>query len=64
MTRTTRAQRVSLFRLWERTAHIHNRVGYRQFRATVQPTFGMDGAVVVRWCDMWIAVETDGYTHS
>lgn len=26
MTRITRAQRVSLFRLWERTAHTHDRM--------------------------------------
>jgi len=24
----------------------------------------MDGAVVVPWCGMWLAIETDGYTHS
>ena len=37
---------------------------YRQFRATVQPTFGCDGAVAVQWCGMWVCIERDGYAHS
>jgi hypothetical protein len=37
---------------------------YRAFRRTVQPTFGMDGAVVVRWQGMWLAIEADGYCHT
>jgi hypothetical protein len=24
----------------------------------------MDGAVVVHWCGMWLAIEQDGYVHS
>ena len=37
---------------------------YLAFRRSIQPTFGMDGAIVVRWCGMWLAIERDGYTHS
>jgi purine nucleoside permease len=37
---------------------------FEQFLATVAPTFGLDGAVTVPWCGMWLLVETDGYTHS
>jgi hypothetical protein len=37
---------------------------YREFRATVQPTFGCDGAVVVKWCGMWVCIERDGYAHT
>jgi hypothetical protein len=25
---------------------------------------GMDGAVVVRWQGMWLAIEADGYCHT
>ena len=30
----------------------------------VSPMFGGDGAVIVNVGTMWLAVETDGYTHS
>lgn len=41
------------------------RVGsYLDFRRSVQPTFGCDGAVTVYWCGMWLCIERDGYTHS
>jgi hypothetical protein len=30
----------------------------------VSPMFGGDGAVVVDVGTMWLAIETDGYTHS
>ena len=30
----------------------------------VSPMFGGNGAVVVNVGTMWLAVETDGYTHS
>lgn len=61
MTKTTRAQRLAIFRKWQQAA---NGLTYRTFRATVQPTFGLDGAVVVHWCGMWLCIETDGYCHS
>jgi hypothetical protein len=32
--------------------------------AEVSPMFGGDGAVVVNVGTMWLAIETDGYTHS
>lgn len=37
---------------------------YMDLRRTVRPTFGLDGAVCVPWCGMWLLIETDGYTHS
>lgn len=76
MTRTTRAQRVALKAIYDRgpimvdeympytMKTLRVRQSYRGFRKTVQPTFGMDGAVTVLWCNMWLAVETDGYVHS
>lgn len=39
-------------------------LSFEEFLDTVQPTFGMDNAVVVRWCDMWLCIERDGYCHT
>lgn len=66
MTRTTRAQRLALRAIFNRAPqHTGGApMTYRQFRASVQPTFGMDGAVVVPWARMWLCIERDGYTHS
>jgi len=36
-------------------------LSYRQFRRTVQQ--GYD-CIMVPWCNMWLGIETDGYTHS
>ena len=67
MVKTTKEQRKAIHRVWTRDA-TRNRMPanatYRDFRRTVQPTFGMDGAVVVQWCGMWLAIEKDGYVHS
>lgn len=35
-----------------------------EFLASVQPTFGCDDAVTVKWCNMWLCIETDGYCHT
>ena len=37
---------------------------YLEFRRTAQVTFGMDNAIVVPWCGIWLAIEADGYIHS
>lgn len=75
----TRAQRVALKRVYDRTSLYRSRktgypVGkqrgygkpltYREWRRHVTPTIGMDRCVVVPWCGMFLAIETDGYTHS
>ena len=60
MVKTTKLQRVALKRLWLRDP---SRT-YRNLRVNVQGTFGCDGAVVIRWNNMWLCIETDGYTHS
>lgn len=54
-------QATSLFRKWKQDAQ---GMTWLEFAKTVQPTFGMDGAVTVQWCGMYLAVERDGYTHS
>lgn len=64
MVKTTRKQRIALLRKYAHGGLADKGISYRQFRKTVQPTFGMDGAVVVHWCGMWLAIETNGYVHS
>lgn len=32
--------------------------------ARLQPTFGLDDAVVLPWCGMHLCIETDGYCHT
>ena len=61
MITTTREQRRALGRVFSRTSL---GVTYRAFRATVQPTFGCDGAIMVRWQGMWLCIERDGYCHT
>jgi hypothetical protein len=61
MARLNKSQRSAL-------ARVYNRgplgISFLAFRRTVQPTFGMDGAVVVRWQGMWLCIEADGYCHT
>ena len=57
----TREQMEAVRLVWERD---NQGTSYLNFRRGVQPTFGMDGAIVVHWAGMWLAIETDGYTHS
>ena len=75
MVRTTKAQRVALKGKFEQLVSTfveRIRRGerpdlpptYRKFRASVQPTFGCDGAVAVQWCGMWVCIERDGYAHT
>ncbi len=54
----TRPQRKALYALYCRQP-----MGctYREFRVSVQPSMG---CVMVQWCNMWIGIEPDGYTHS
>lgn len=61
MTKTTRQQRLAIKRLYDRT---QTSLTYRTFRAQVQPTFGMDSAVIINWAGMWLCIETDGYAHT
>lgn len=60
---TTREQRLALKRRYDlyQPPLIFS---YKQFRKTVCPTFGCDGAVTVPWAGMWLCIERDGYTHS
>ena len=63
----TKPQQQSLLRKYIDGQHEHGStrdVSYLTFRRSVHPTFHMDNAVTVKWCGMWLAIESDGYTHS
>lgn len=60
----TRKQRIALLRKYVHGGLIEQEISYRQFRKSAQPTFGMDGAIVVPWCGMWLVIEKDGYVHT
>lgn len=57
----TKSQQQALLRVYNRTSL---GMTYLAFRRTVRGTFGLDGAVTVPWCGMWLLIEKDGYTHS
>ena len=59
MTKTTKEQRKAILRLAIRSGS-----DYRTLRKTARPTFGCSDAIVLHWCNMWLCIETDGYTHS
>jgi len=61
MTKINKNQQFSLLRKWKQE---NQGLTFIEFRRSVQSTFGMDGAVVVKWGSMWLAIETDGYVHS
>jgi hypothetical protein len=65
--RITKAQQLAIKRKAEQVRS-YNPTGfdadYRILRRKVQPMIGGDGAVILPWCNMWLAIETDGYTHS
>jgi len=71
MVTTTKAQRAALKRVFDRQPIWSDGpeggqrlLRYRQFRASIQPSFGCDGAVMVRFAGMWLGIERDGYTHA
>ena len=53
----TRHQREALKRVWLRDTSLT----YRQLRRKVQPG---PGCIMVPFCNFWLGVEPDGYTHS
>ena len=74
MARLNKEQQIALRRVYDRTTLFPTSNGpigakfgpmtpmtYLAFRRTVQ--FGFDCAMV-RWCGMWLGIESDGYTHS
>lgn len=63
----TRAQREALHKVWMRPNGCGSSLtgmSYLRFRRTVRPLIGSDQCVMVRWCGMYLGIETDGHTHS
>lgn len=59
--RITKQQAQSLYNKWVQN---DQGVSYLVFRRSAEPTFGYDDAIVVKWCGMWLCIETDGYCHT
>jgi hypothetical protein len=62
MFKLTRKQKEALKDVWNRDWLKPS--SYLAFRRTVEYTVFMDNAIVVPYCGMFLAIETDGYTHS
>lgn len=64
MGKITRAQREALKRVYDRMEEAA-RPPYREFRRSVQgPFYRNDPCVMVKYGNIWLGVEADGYTHS
>lgn len=63
MVKLSKAQRKAVFKLWTRLPE-ETRPTYRAFRGTVEGEFYGGGAVLVKWHNMYIGIEPDGYAHS
>ena len=61
MAKLTKDQQTKLARKWEENKQD---MTYLQFRRSVEPSIGCDGAIMVKWCGMWLGIETDGYSHA
>jgi hypothetical protein len=57
----TKPQRAAVHRKWSES---NQDLSYKQFRSTAFPMCFGDGAIVIQWCNMLLAIETDGHTHS
>ena len=58
----TEAQFNSLLRTF-----LHNQDGspnWISFRRRCRQGVGLDGAIMIHWCGMWLGIEPDGYAHS
>ena len=64
MVKTTKEQRQSIKKLYQRMVYGDSAVTYRSLRQRIQPTIGCNGAVVIYCMNMWLAIERDGYCHS
>jgi len=59
--RLTKPQSKSLLRKWQQD---DQGLSFLGFRKLVQSTSFMEDAIVVKWCNMFLAIEISGYTHS
>jgi hypothetical protein len=60
--RITKAQTRALFRVYSRSERPDE--SFLSFRRKASPMLCGDGALVIRWAGMWLAIEPDGYCHS
>ena len=60
----TKAQRKAAYSLYQRNSNGYT--SYKQFRKElVRPMLFGGGAIeVFPWCNMFVGIESDGYTHS
>ena len=61
MVKLTKDQQTKLAIKWKQD---NQGLTYLQFRRSVQPAFGFDDAIMVKWCGMWLGIETNGYNHA
>ena len=59
MRRITKEQQRAILRIYRRGQN--NGMTYLEFRRSVKQ--GYD-CLMVFWCNMWLGIESDGYTHS
>ena len=52
-------QMISLERKWLQS---NDGLTWKQFQDSVMPS--IDSSIVVRWCGMYLQIETDGYCHT
>lgn len=57
----TREQMEALRRVYLRDTSVAR--SYRAFRRTARMSYSMD-CLMVKWKNMWLGIEKDGYTHS
>jgi hypothetical protein len=43
---------------------VSQKITKQGFFDSVEPTIGCDDAVAVKWCGMYLCIETDGYCHT
>lgn len=60
--RLTRDQVDAVYRLWERSPD--GARSYLEFRRRVNEPYGIRDYAYIEWCNMYVGIEADGYTHT
>ena len=50
--------------VWKKWRISDQGISFVEFLSKVQPTLGMDDAIAIEWCGMWLCIETNGESHS
>ena len=56
-------QQIAMLNIYNRATDYPMEESFLSFRRRVQPCIGSN-IVMVKWCNIWLGVEADGYTHS